>query len=250
MNIDFDLYSPEDEENNSEVPDSEHGADSSVIETDEIQGQMSSSSSSPSVAPDSVEYQGKVTEKPLNVSSDRELLPEYKRFSRLGVLVWFLRRNSLSLLIRVCIVCFFFWLLLCGGLVRCINWFTGSLVKIGDMQKSASSDVSEISSSDEVEISDSSENVDLIPDSSENITETPDVAEENKKDEIYLTLVMPEKAYLNTGDCLKVGDLINENSPLFKNVEDGKTLFVSSINFHEFCVLLSNGDVLRMRSSR
>lgn len=52
---------------------------------------------------------------------------EYQKHSRVGTVLWFVRKNFLSLFLRFSILGFAIWLLFFGGLVWCIGLFTSSL---------------------------------------------------------------------------------------------------------------------------
>jgi hypothetical protein len=65
--------------------------------------------------------------------SEGEISP-YKRLSKKGILLWFYKRNFLTITCRFCIVCVFAWLCFFGGMNTIIQMFMGYMNSISESQ--------------------------------------------------------------------------------------------------------------------
>lgn len=183
---------------------------------------------------------------------NRAPLYEYQKRSRLGLLLWFVRRNFFSLFVRFSVIFFIFWLLFLGGL----SFFMNKIISICTKATTISLE-KKVSSSDAVSVKDNSSLVvpasesDLQKLKSDRELEKKRLEEEKKKKadeerlrfekDYRISFLTKDYVIFANGKGYKLGDVIDdENNPLCH----GKR--IEKINFINRSVSFGGSFVLRM----
>ena len=164
---------------------------------------------------------------PSESDESRSVLPEYKRFSRLGIIFWFITRNSWELLSRGLLIILFVWLFFFSGFTfimrHVVSFFTPRASAVPSSAPSAPS---------------------KEPVPSEN-PQAPSA--DQKKSDVFISYLSPSCFVLANGQYYGIADVISPDSPFY--VDERSKTYVQEINFAKCSVTLSDGRVYRLRQS-
>ena len=164
------------------------------------------------------------------VDDDRTPLYEYQQRSKLGILLWFIRRNFFSLFIRFVLVILFCWLFFFGGFSTMINLFVENLVSSARKGQGVTEEVQPGQSPSEVP-------GEVQPGQSP--SELP-VDKFNTFSEFKIVFFTQDLVYLKNGIILELNEKIENPGGLFHGLE------VVTINLLRRFVVLSDHTILRM----
>lgn len=180
--------------------------------------------------------------------SQRSIQYEFQRRSRLSLFFWFVRRNFLSLFLRISLAIFVFWLCFCGGLNFFISVWLSASSKIAASNSSSSvSSVSDtdlpISNSpvDSSQVGSSNSMMNFVPNSSLSLK---DFQEELQKRQLVFDSYKPamffdSSCWLRSGVKIVVGYKFNDRGPY-----DGKKVVEIDQNERFYC--LDDGTCIHM----